>query len=302
MQWLAQSLRGYRILCVPARRGRAPKYRQVRTLLNTSERDLTSQRTLSAPILSPIWRAQSFSRVRYKERSENAAFNSSKPSEPQFDCLANSLVQLLEMAKQDLERDRKAAKASLTKASSILQSEIERRSGTNGSGTGGLAGWQIARVRAFIDKNLNGTSTPRTSVQSRGEARRISHVLSNTAVGNSPHAYVMRRRLEKACHLMMTSSESLSQIALSVGFSDQSHLCKRFKEALGQSPSNWRREREIFDSPGSHEPTRTEGYGHGSRERNGSKVPPVRLVDRQQTREKMHENRSSPQLVSSSAD
>ena len=48
---------------------------------------------------------------------------------------------------------------------------------------------------------------------------------------------------------MMTSSESLSQIALSVGFSDQSHLCKRFKEALGQSPSNWRRERELFGSP-----------------------------------------------------
>jgi AraC-like DNA-binding protein len=120
--------------------------------------------------------------------------------------------------------------------------------------------------------------------------------------GESPHAYVMRRRLENACHLMMTSSESLSQIALSVGFSDQSHLCKRFKEALGQSPSNWRRERELSDSPSSHEPARTEGYGHGSRERNGSKVPPVRLVDRQQTREKMHENRSSPQLVSSSAD
>ena len=42
------------------------------------------------------------------ERSENAALDSSTPSEPQFDCLANSLVQLLETAKQDLERDRQA--------------------------------------------------------------------------------------------------------------------------------------------------------------------------------------------------
>jgi AraC-like DNA-binding protein len=105
----------------------------------------------------------------------------------------------------------------------------------------------------------------------------------------------MRRRLEKVCHLMMTSSDSLSQIALSAGFSDQSHLCKRFKQALGQSPSNWRREREIFGSPSSHEPGRSEGNGHGSRERNGS-------VDRQQAREKMHENRSSPQPVLSSTD
>ena len=44
----------------------------------------------------------------------------STPNEPQFDCLANSLVQLFETAKQDLERDREAAKALLTKASTIL--------------------------------------------------------------------------------------------------------------------------------------------------------------------------------------
>jgi AraC family transcriptional regulator len=232
------------------------------------------------------------------ERSENAALDSPTPNEPQFDCLANSLVQLLETAKQDLERDREAAKALLAKASSILQ--IDRRSGANGSGTGGLAGWQIARVRAFIDKNLDGTIHTRDlSAVARRSAAHFARSFKQS-FGESPHAYVMRRRLEKACHLMMTSSDSLSQIALSVGFSDQSHLCKRFKEALGQSPSNWRRERELFGSPSSQEPVRAEGYGHGSRERNGSKVRPLRLVDRQQTREKMHENRSSLRPLSTS--
>ena len=236
------------------------------------------------------------------ERSENAALDSSTPSEPQFDCLANSLIQLLETAKQDLESDRQTAMALLAKASSILQSEVDRRSGASGSGTGGLAGWQIARVRAFIDKNLQGTiHTNDLSAVARRSPAHFARSFKHS-FGESPHAYVMRRRLEKACHLMMTSPESLSQIALSVGFSDQSHLCKRFKEALGQSPSNWRRERELSGSPSSHEPARTEGYGHGSRERNGSRILPVRFVDRQQTPEKMHENRSSPQLVSSSAD
>jgi AraC family transcriptional regulator len=65
------------------------------------------------------------------------------------------------------------------------------------------------------------------------------------AVGESPHAYVVRRRLERACHLMMTSAESLSEIALSVGFSDQAHLCRLFRQAFGQSPASWRRERGI---------------------------------------------------------
>jgi AraC family transcriptional regulator len=236
------------------------------------------------------------------ERSENIGLDCSAPSEPQFDCLANSLVQLLETAKRDLEHDRQAAKAVLAKASSILQLEIDRRWGANGSGTGGLAGWQIARVRAFIDKNLHGPIHTRDlSAVARRSAAHFARSFKQS-FGESPHAYVMRRRLEKACHLMMTSSESLSQIALSVGFSDQSHLCKRFKEAIGQSPSNWRREREIFDSPSSHEPAWNEGNGHGWPKRNGSKVRPLQIVDRQQAREKLHESRSSPQPVSSSAD
>jgi Bacterial regulatory helix-turn-helix proteins, AraC family len=101
---------------------------------------------------------------------------------------------------------------------------------------------------------------------------------------------------------MMTSSESLSQIALNVGFSDQSHLCKRFKQVIGQSPSNWRREREIFDTPSSREPARNEGNGQGWPERNAPWVRPHRISDRQHQREKLHEDRSSPQPVSSSTD
>jgi len=44
----------------------------------------------------------------------------------QFVCLANSLVERIETAKRELERDREAANASLATASAILQSEIAR--------------------------------------------------------------------------------------------------------------------------------------------------------------------------------
>ena len=59
------------------------------------------------------------------ERCENAAFDSSTPSEPQFDCLANSLVQLLEMAKQDIERDRQGGEGIAGK--SVIHSTIRDR-------------------------------------------------------------------------------------------------------------------------------------------------------------------------------
>jgi AraC-like DNA-binding protein len=162
----------------------------------------------------------------------------------QFVYMANSLVELLETAKRELERDREAAKASLATASSILQSEIERCSRANGFGGGGLAAWQVVRVRTYIDSNLHRTIHIRDlSAVARRSPAHFSRKFK-LAVGVSPHAYVVRRRLEKACHLMMTSAASLSEIALSVGFSDQAHLCRLFRQAFGQTPANWRRDRE----------------------------------------------------------
>jgi AraC-like DNA-binding protein len=163
------------------------------------------------------------------------------PTDLQFGYLANSLAQLLETARREFERDSEAAKASLVTASRILQAEIER---ANGSTRGGLAAWQIARVRAYIDSNLHRTIQIRDlSAVARRSPAHFSRKFK-LAVGDSPHAYVVRRRLERACHLMMTGAEPLSEIALSVGFSDQAHLCRLFRQAFGQSPANWRRDLE----------------------------------------------------------
>jgi AraC family transcriptional regulator len=169
----------------------------------------------------------------------------SSGADQEFHLVANSLAKLLETARRELEHDQEAAKASLVTASHILQAEIERCSGANGSATGGLAAWQMLRVRAYIDNNLHRTIHIRDlSAVARRSPAHFSRKFK-LAVGESPHAYVVRRRLERACHLMMTSAEPLSEIALSVGFSDQAHLCRLFRQAFGKSPAKWRREREI---------------------------------------------------------
>jgi AraC family transcriptional regulator len=159
--------------------------------------------------------------------------------------LAKSLAKLLETAQRELDSNREAAKASLVTASSILQSEIERNSGANGSRPRALAGWQIARVHAFIEKNIHSNIDIRglSAVAQRSPAHFARSF--KQSFGEPPHAYVMKRRLERACHLIVTTSEPLSQIAASVGLSDQAHLCKLFRRALGQSPSSWRRRHMI---------------------------------------------------------
>ena len=169
----------------------------------------------------------------------------SPPTDLEFDFLANRLALLLEAAKGELEHDQQAAKASLATAASILHSEIERRSSPKGPRTGGLAGWQMARVRSFIEKNLH--RSIRTTELSAVAQRSTAHFSRSfkLAFGEPPHAYIVRRRLEEACYLMLTSSASLSEIALSVGLSDQAHLCRLFRQAFDQSPASWRREREV---------------------------------------------------------
>jgi len=180
------------------------------------------------------------------ERSYGEAADVSSATDLEFGSLANSLALLLDAAQTELEHDREAARTSLATASSILQSEVERRSGARGFRTGGLAGWQIARVRSFIDENLDRTiHASDLSAVARRSTAHFSRSFKQ-AFGEPPHAYIVRRRLEQACHLMLTSSAALSEIALNVGFSDQAHLSKLFKQAFGQSPSNWRRERETL--------------------------------------------------------
>src|SRR5258705_12726422 len=143
----------------------------------------------------------------------------SVPAEDQqFHLVANSLAKLLETARRELGHDQEAAKASLTTASHILQAEIERCSGANGAATGGLAAWQILRVRSYIDSNLHRTIHIRDlSAVARLSPAHFSRKFK-LAIGESPHAFVVRRRLERACHLMITSAASLSEIALSVFF------------------------------------------------------------------------------------
>jgi AraC family transcriptional regulator len=61
------------------------------------------------------------------------------------------------------------------------------------------------------------------------------------SIGASPHQWLLARRIDKAMSLLAGSDLTLAQIALACGFSDQSHLTRVFKVAVGTSPGRWRR-------------------------------------------------------------
>lgn len=56
----------------------------------------------------------------------------------------------------------------------------------------------------------------------------------------TPQQYVLRVRLHAACHALLASSSSITQIASMCGFYDQSYFTRQFRKHLGITPSDYR--------------------------------------------------------------
>jgi AraC-like DNA-binding protein len=63
-----------------------------------------------------------------------------------------------------------------------------------------------------------------------------------TAYGETPRAYLTRRRIERAKTLLRTANLSVTEICFLVGFSSLGSFSGRFKQLVGRSPSGYRDE------------------------------------------------------------
>ena len=133
----------------------------------------------------------------------------------------------------------------------------------------GVAPWQVRKVRDYIDSHIAGRVlvADLCALIQRSDAH-FSRAFRRT-FGESPYAFMVRRRVELAAKYMLTSDASLSDIALRCGFSDQAHLGNHFRQAMGQTPAAWRRAHRLcLDED---EPLPVERYATTSH--NGSLVP-----------------------------
>jgi AraC family transcriptional regulator len=159
--------------------------------------------------------------------------------------LVARLAQMLEAARINSDSDYEVTKRLVAEASSLLERHVARNTdrGPHRYEQGGLARWQINRVRVHIEEHL--TERIRVadlSALARSSASYFSSAFKRT-FGVSPHAYVMGRRIDMAAELMLNSEAPLSEIAINCGFADQAHFSRQFRRAMGRTPSAWRRER-----------------------------------------------------------
>jgi AraC-like DNA-binding protein len=61
------------------------------------------------------------------------------------------------------------------------------------------------------------------------------------AFGESPHAYLLTRRLERAAALLRTTDRSVADVCLSVGLQSVGSFTSSFTRTYGMSPTGYRR-------------------------------------------------------------
>jgi AraC-like DNA-binding protein len=59
-------------------------------------------------------------------------------------------------------------------------------------------------------------------------------------LGITPTTYIRRYRIRQACELLRTTDQSITQVAMAVGFSDGAHFTRTFQREIGMTPRAYR--------------------------------------------------------------
>src|SRR5690349_21421095 len=168
-----------------------------------------------------------------------------------FHQLRSAVVELSIALNETLRDERSSAAARLQRAKAMLQaidgtSPVADGASPELATSGvrqGLAPWQVRRVLVHIEANLG---SPIRNKDLAALARLSTfhfNVAFRNSVGDSPHGYLIRRRVERAQGLMLATAKSLSDIAAECGLADQAHMTRLFRKIVGESPAAWRRAR-----------------------------------------------------------
>jgi AraC family transcriptional regulator len=104
----------------------------------------------------------------------------------------------------------------------------------------GLVKWRLKRVQDFIEAELSEPLSLADLARCAGLSRMHFAAQFRAATGMRPHEYVVRRRIQRAQEMLLTTAEPLVEVALSVGFQTQAHFTTVFRRLLGETPGRWR--------------------------------------------------------------
>ena len=75
--------------------------------------------------------------------------------------------------------------------------------------------------------------------------KRIVVALGGNALGNTPQEFLVNYRMLKAAELLKLTHLSIGDIGITVGYANQMHFSRAFKNCYGVSPREWRNQNRL---------------------------------------------------------
>ena len=108
---------------------------------------------------------------------------------------------------------------------------------------GGLPAHKLKQVTDYINTYLaDDISLAELASHVKLSQSHFSH-LFRQSTGKSPYKFLIQQRIERAQELLLKQDMAIADVAISVGFYDQSHLSRHMKKLLGVSPRQLRQQR-----------------------------------------------------------
>jgi AraC family transcriptional regulator len=155
--------------------------------------------------------------------------------------LRSAIADISRALLQSLGDDGTGAVMHLRRAEDLLKaSGLSQMSGRLDDGPR-LTAWKMRRVLDHIEANLAAPLRNKDLACLAGYSEFHFSVAFRNSVGVPPHEFLIRRRMERARQLMLSTDMALCEIAAECGLADQAHLSRLFRRVVGESPAAWRR-------------------------------------------------------------
>jgi AraC family transcriptional regulator len=151
---------------------------------------------------------------------------------------ALKLARLIESSRSDHRRYLEALGVVLVHE---LMRTHEGRHSAEANINGGLAAWQRRKTVAYIEEHLAEPISLAVLAQMVGLSPNYFCRAFSQSLGMPPQRYQLSQRIERAKTLLAKQGASVTDVGVSIGYSDTSAFSRAFRRVTGQSPSGYRR-------------------------------------------------------------
>jgi AraC family transcriptional regulator len=159
--------------------------------------------------------------------------------------LKGALTRLWEGMKDALPIDRLVVDSLLVAVTAHL---LHRAGAQQESSPIALPHWRLRRVVEHSDVHLHEPIYLSELADVAGLSPRHFARAFRQETGETPHRWLMNRRIIKAKHLLSRSDLPINTVSAACGFASQAHLTKVFRKSAGITPLRWRNEHKCDGS------------------------------------------------------